>query len=187
MEAKGAPCMDEDAERMLRFASGDEAAFDELVRRYGQKLLAFADRFFHNRARSEETVQEVFLRVFEARKRYQPRARFSTWIYTIATRLCLNELRRRRPEAQAGGSEAEMFGSASPAQELEAARLARSVQRAVDELPENQRAALLLSRFEDKSYAEIAKILDVSEGAVKSLLFRATDELRRVLSQEEGS
>lgn len=186
MEAKGADHMDEDAERMLRFASGDEAAFDEIVRRYAPRLLGFVERFFHNRARSEETVQEVFLRVFEARKRYTPQARFSTWLYTIATRLCLNELRRRRPEEGAADAESMPGDPVTPAEELAAARLARAVQRAVDDLPENQRAALLLNRFGDHSYAEIAVVLGVSEAAVKSLLFRATDELRRVVRREEG-
>lgn len=187
MEAKGQSPMDEDAARMMRFASGDETAFEEIVRRHASRLLGFAERFFHNRARSEEVVQEVFLRVFEARKRYVPTARFTTWLYTIATRLCLNELRRSRPEERPLDVDGAGSGPATPAEELEAARLAGAIQRALDGLPANQRAALLLSRFADHSYAEIAAILGVSEAAVKSLLFRATDELHRIVRKEAGT
>jgi RNA polymerase sigma-70 factor (ECF subfamily) len=190
MEAEGTARMDQDAERMLRCAAGDVAAFEELFCRYAGKLLGFVDRFFHNRAQSEDVVQETFLRAFRARRSYSAKARFSTWLYTIATRVSLNELRRGRRlrPADVAAETAEAGASPpTPADELAAARLARAVQQATDALPENQRAALLLSRFADRSYAEIAEILGVSEAAVKSLLFRATDELRRVVQQEEGS
>jgi len=171
---------------MLRVREGDEAAFRELFKRHAAALVGFVDRFFYNRAVSEEVVQEVFLKVYRARKKYQPKSKFTTWLYTIATRASLNELRRgvfkqKRRELGEGDG-------ATPAVDDEVAgrRLRDRVAKILAGLPENQRAAFLLVRFGGRSYGEVAQILGLSESAVKSQIFRATDSVRRGL-EEDGS
>jgi len=170
---------------MLRVREGDEAAFRELFERHAAPLVGFVDRFFYNRAVSEEVVQEVFLKVYRARKKYQPKSKFTTWLYTIATRASLNELRRgvhkqRRQQLEEGNG-------AAPAVDEEVAgrRLRERVAGILEVLPENQRAAFLLVRFGGRSYSEVAEILGLSESAVKSQIFRATDAVRKGI--EDGS
>jgi RNA polymerase sigma-70 factor (ECF subfamily) len=176
---------------MLRVKDGDEQAFRALFGKHAAPLVAFADRFFHNRAQSEEAVQEVFLKVYRARRRYQPQARFSTWLYTIATRTCLNLLRGRPARAAEPLQEDSMAEGHSPIpaadQVLEGRRLQECVQAVLDRLPENQRAAMLLVRFTGRTYAEVARILGTTEAAVKSLLFRATEEVRTAVERLSGT
>lgn len=185
MSGMKTPTPDPDVELMLRVRIGDEAAFQALFRRHAAPLVGFVDRFFHNRAQSEEVVQEVFLKVYRARKRYEPRAKFTTWLYTIATRACLNEVRRNRPrrtEPLEDDPDTAAAGTVPAAdQMLEGRRLQELVERVLDRMPDSQRAAMLLVRFGACSYAEAAQILKTTEPAVKSLLFRATDELRQAL------
>ena len=179
---------DADVELMLRVKDGDEKAFAELFNRHAPRLVAYGDRFFHNRAIAEEVAQEVFLRLWRARKKYRPRARFTTWLYTIATRVCLNELRRRRhrPRQRAGGEEVDPPDNhADPGQVAQARQVAERLQAAADALPERQRAALWLVRLNGFSYRQVADILGMSQPAVKAALFRATEAIRQALARQD--
>jgi RNA polymerase sigma-70 factor, ECF subfamily len=130
-------------------------------------------------------AQEVFLRVYKSRERYQPEARFTTWLYRIATNLALNAIRDRRDEVSpdedaADGPSLERFVDPHPTveQHLMQGDRERLIRQAVDELPENQRAAVILHKYQEVDYRQIARILSISESAVKSLLFRAYGALR---------
>ena len=167
---------------MLAFRSGDAAAFDALFRRWSGPLLRYLDRMLRNPATAEELVQETFLRVHRARDRYAPEARFSTWLYRIATNLALNELRRPRrrdphDSLDAEGSPALVAATPQSDELADARRRGVAVTRALAELPERQRAALLQSAVAGRSYAEIAKALEVTEKAVKALVHRARSNL----------
>lgn len=173
---------------MLRVRDGDEKAFAELFNHHAPRLVAYGDRFFHNRAIAEEMAQEAFIRLWRAREKYRPRARFTTWLYTIATRVCLNELRRRRsrPRPQAGVEDCDQPGhEADPGQVAQARQTALRIQAAADALPDRQRAALWLVRLNGLSYRQVADILGMSEAAVKAALFRATDAIRQALAPAE--
>lgn len=169
---------DEDAELMLAFGRGDEAAFDRLFSRWGGRLLGYLQRLVADAATAEELVQETFLRVHRARRRYRAEARFSTWLYRIGTNLALNELRRprqRRPHASTDDDEAPLplvAGGSGPELHAQARLAVKDVARALDALPERQRAALWLSAVEGLSYAEVASALDTSTRSVKSLVHR---------------
>jgi RNA polymerase sigma-70 factor (ECF subfamily) len=182
-ERSSAP--DADAELMLRVREGDQAAFKELFERHAAPLVGFVDRFFYNRAVSEEVVQEVFLKVYRARKKYQPKSKFTTWLYTIATRASLNELRRGVFKQKRQQLEEANGATHSVDSEVEGRRLRERVAGILESLPENQRAAFLLVRFGGRSYEEVAQILGLSESAVKSQIFRATDAVRKGI--EDGS
>ena len=181
---------DPDVALMLAFCAGDGAAFDALFGRWAAPLLRYLERMLRDAAAAEELVQEVFLRVHGARERYQPQARFSTWLYRIATNLALNELRRpRRRERHASLEEA---GSAAlagegPAAEdvLDARRLSARVEQELAQLPERQRAALCLTAVEGLSYAEVAEALEISESAVKALVHRARTALAERIGDGE--
>jgi RNA polymerase sigma-70 factor (ECF subfamily) len=184
------PVADEDAQRMLAFRAGDVAAFDLLFRRWAAPLLRYLERLVRDAAAAEELVQEVFLRVHRARDRYVPEARFSTWLYRIATNLALNELRRprRRDPHESSDEEgaAPLAAPGSAPDELaHARRLGRAVERELRGLPERQRAALWLSAVEGLSYAEVAAVLDVTPQAVKALVHRARCTLADRLGEEE--
>lgn len=173
---------DQDAALMLAFCAGDGAAFEALFGRWAAPLLRYLERMLRDAAGAEELVQEVFLRVHGARQRYQPQARFSTWLYRIATNLALNELRRpRRRELhtsleEPGGAALAGVGPAAE-EELDARRLAARVDIELAQLPERQRAALCLTAVEGLSYAEVAEALEISESAVKALVHRARTAL----------
>jgi RNA polymerase sigma-70 factor (ECF subfamily) len=181
--------LDEDVRLMLAFRAGDSAAFDALFRRWASPLLRYLARMLRDAAAAEELVQEVFLRVHRARDRYAPEARFSTWLYRIATNLALNELRRPRrrerhesPDDEGGpGLAADASG---PDAAADARREAERVLRDLEELPEKQRAALCLAAVEGLSYAEIAEALEVSESAVKALVHRARSALVQRLGEK---
>jgi RNA polymerase sigma-70 factor (ECF subfamily) len=173
---------------MLALRAGDASAFDALFRRWSAPLLRFLERMLRDAASAEELVQEVFLRVHRARDRYAPEARFSTWLYRIATNLALNELRRpRRREPhrstdEEGGSEL-AAEAAAPEAVVDARRMGARVERELARLPEKQRAALCLTAVEGLSYAEVAEALEVSEQAVKALVHRARSALAERLRQ----
>jgi len=173
---------DEDAALMLAFCAGDGAAFEALFGRWAAPLLRYLERMLRDVAAAEELVQEVFLRVHGARQRYQPQARFSTWLYRIATNLALNELRRpRRRERHTSLEEpgSPVLAGEGPAAEdvLDARRLSARVDHELAQLPERQRAALCLTAVEGLSYAEVAAALEISESAVKALVHRARTSL----------
>ncbi|MDJ0852969.1 MAG: RNA polymerase sigma factor [Myxococcota bacterium] len=174
--------VDEDARLMLAFSQGEAHAFDALFRRWSGPLLRYLERMVRNRATAEELVQEVFLRVHRARDRYAPEARFSTWLYRIATNVALNELRRPRHRAPHGSTDdettPELPASGPPADDLvDARRLGRAAAAGLEGLPEKQRAALCLTAIEGLSYAEVAEALEVTDKAVKSLVHRARSTL----------
>ena len=189
---------DPDVVLMERVRDGDMEAFQVLFAKYSGALVKFAYRFLGSRDRAEEVAQTAFLQLFRARKRYKPKARFATFLYRIASNLCLNELRRfdysgkidsldvpEDPDA-AGASYAERLpdhDTPGPAQRLACREVAAEVKKVLKELPPNQRMALLLSRVDGFSYQEVAESLDTSVSAVKSLIFRATATLRRDLGE----
>lgn len=166
---------DPDVELMLAFRDGDEGAFDQLFRRWAGPLLGYLERMLGDGALAEELVQEAFFRVHRARARYEPRARFSTWLYRIATNLALNELKKpRRRHVHEEEEKVALRASGPGADEAVASRrLGVQVERELENLPERQRMALWLSAAEGHSYAEVASILDTSEKSVKALVHRA--------------
>lgn len=185
---------DPNVQAMERLRDGDMAAFDFLFTTYSKAIVGFAYRFLGSRHRAEEVAQTVFLQLFRARERYQPTARFSTFLYRIATNVCLNELRRFDYSGRIASLDLvdDVDGSwfadrladghsPGPAQCLSGREAAAEITKALKRLPPNQRAALLLSRLDGFSYLEVADALDSSLGAVKSLVFRATATLRRDL------
>ncbi len=179
--------IDSDLELMLRVRRGDVESFEVLLHRYRFSLVNYFSRLLRDRALAEDLAQEVFLRVYQARHRYQPEARFTTWLYRIATNLALNAIRDRkggcRP-AEAEDSEGDPLASRivdsrpTAEQQLMQSDRERIIREAVEALPENQRAAVILHKYQEVDYRQIAKILRVSESAVKSLLFRAYESLR---------
>jgi RNA polymerase sigma-70 factor (ECF subfamily) len=182
--------LEPDAELMLRVKEGDAHSFALLLQRHRNPIIHFLYRMVQNQALAEELAQEVFLRVYKARASYEPTAKFTTWLFRIATHLALNSLRDHRREklleSLDGGEESNGREPADAQPSVEQALLkearAREVRRAVAMLPEKQRAAVLMHKFEEMDYAQIAKVLDCSESAVKSLLFRAYETLRARLA-----
>ena len=183
--------LDSDAALMLRVRQGDAAAFEALVEKYKQPVANLIYRILRDATEAEDLAQQVFLQVYKAADRYRVTAKFSTWIYTIARNLCLNEIRRRsRHPADSmdiGSQENEDLparqfqdvASAQPPEELLRDELVRKIDLAVSELPENQRTAILLYREEEMSYEEIARVLDCSLSATKSLIHRGRETLKQ--------
>jgi RNA polymerase sigma-70 factor, ECF subfamily len=182
---------DPDVRLMLRAQEGDETAFPELFQRLGARVLQYVRRLVGSEARAEEITQDVFVQIFRFRHRYRPESKLSTWVFTIATNLCLNEL--RRPERQLRvdlwerrSDEGDRQDEPSlpdpqaidPEQGAAGRELAHALETAVAALPPKQRAALLLSRIDGMAYRDVADALGTTEGAVKALLFRATHGLR---------
>ena len=184
---------DPDVQLMLAFKQGDDDAFERLMRKHYRSVLNFIARFIGSAEVAEDLTQEVFLRIYRNRPRYTPKARFRTWMFTIARNLSLNEIRRSARSADViAQDEPELRSDAlfphhddnpsGPESDLLLRERREMVRRAIANLPENQRGAVLLRRFEDLSYAEIASVLGVSEKAVKSLLSRAKVNLKKHLS-----
>lgn len=178
---------DPDAALMVAFQGGDESAFRCLFQKYGRAMVAFCNHFVRDGARAEELAQDVFLKLHRSAERYQPTARFKTYLYRIASNHCLNEVRRgeyaarrqleREPEGEAGApTDPDQLASAaaSPEETALAAALGREVQALLARLPEKQRAAFVLGRLEGLSYEEVAEVLGTTVPAVKSLVHRAT-------------
>ncbi len=183
---------DDDVRLMLAFAAGDEAAFAALFERWSRPLLRYLERLVREAAVAEELVQEAFVRIHRARESYRPEARFSTWLYRIATHLAWNELRRPRrrvPHESVDGEEsAPLAAPGVPVDELvHARRVSAEVEGALAALPERQRAALWLAAVEGQSYAEVADALATSEVAVKALVHRARVALAEALAGCEGA
>ena len=179
--------VDSDLDLMLRVRQGDASSFDELLRRYRTPLVKYLYRLIRDQALAEDLAQEAFLRVYNARHRYRPDARFTTWLYRIATNLALNAIRdakgRQRQDTSNSGEDGEtsfefVDTRASVEQEMIETDRGRMIREAIESLPENQRAAVILHKYQDVDYRQIAKVLKVSESAVKSLLFRAYETLR---------
>jgi RNA polymerase sigma-70 factor, ECF subfamily len=184
---------DPDVRLMVQVRNDVDGAFEGLVERYQNRLVGI---FFHmvgSQEEAEDLCQEVFLRIYRARKGYRPRAKFSTWLFTIANNLALNHLRRkgRNPSISLGG----LTGSqpispvgkllegreGTPSSQMRQAELSDLVRDAMATLNEDQKMAVLLNKFEDMSYAEIADVMGRSPEAIKSLLARARNQLREHL------
>ena len=187
---------DPDIRLMLRVRDDDAAAFAELVELYQHRLVTVMHHLVGNKEEAEDLAQEVFLRVYRTRKKYRPRAKFSTWLFTIANNLALNALRTRqrkpvvplnvRDSGPLGPRPAEQLVRDrynQPGDRLQQQELAAIVQEALEGLNERQRAAVVLNKFEDMNYAEIAEVMGLTTKAVKSLLSRARENLRLALKQ----
>ncbi len=178
---------------MLRVQRDEPGAFAELVEAYWPRVFGRFCRALHDRQEAEDLAQEVFLRLYRSRKRYQPRARFTTWLFHISQNVARNALRARRrheclklgallcsqeelPALRRRGEEAD-----PPSRPLERSELAGAVRRAVSGLAGRQRLALELHQFEDHSYAEVASAMAMTPKAAKSLLYRARNQLRATL------
>jgi RNA polymerase sigma-70 factor (ECF subfamily) len=184
-----------DAEIMLRVAAGDEAGFSLLVEKYRRQMVHYMYRMVHNQAVAEEMAQEVFLRVYRARASYRAEAKFSTWLYRIATNLGVNQARDTRhergtqavyldqPDPETGISPD--VADATPTVEENMVREARlaAIRKHVMALPERQRTAVLMHKYQDLDYKQIGAVLKLSESATKSLLFRAYQTLRERLKE----
>ncbi len=188
---------DPDVQFMLRVSDGDHAAFEELVSRYQNRLIGFFFHLLRDRTVAEDLAQEVFLRVYRSRDRYQATARFSTWLFRIAHNLASNQKRgnSRRREIpltmkDSGGheirAEEEILAEKSalmPARLLDSREMQDIVRDALEELGERQKMAVLLHKFEGMSYQDIGDVMDLNVVAVKSLLARARGKLKDALEK----
>jgi len=182
--------LDPDAVLMLRVKQGDTEAFAQLVDKYKQPVINLAFRTLRDLTEAEDLAQNVFVQVYKSARRYHASAKFSTWLFTIARNLCLNEIRRRsrhpaesldQPHSEDGEQplhQVEDKGVPSPPQQLLHSELGEKILEVLSELPENQRTALLLCRQEDLSYEEIAEVLGCSLSATKSLIHRGRETLK---------
>jgi RNA polymerase sigma-70 factor (ECF subfamily) len=186
---------DPDIRLMLRVREDEPGAFEELVERYQHRLVAVMNHLVGNAEEAEDLAQEVFLRVYRARQKYRPRSKFSTWLFTIANNLALNALRarQRKPIVPLPSTDSGPLGprpaeqlvhdrGIGPMQRIQQQELAALVRQALEGLNERQRMAVVLNKFEDMNYAEIAEVMGLTTKGVKSLLSRARMNLRAALS-----
>jgi RNA polymerase sigma-70 factor (ECF subfamily) len=186
-----AAALDLDTELMIRVKEGDGASFGVLLDKHRSPVVHFLYRMVQNHAVAEELAQEVFLRVYRSRSTYEPTARFTTWLFRIATHLALNALRdgknerlQERLDDDSRDMPVRQVSDLRPSVEQSLVYQAKldEVRRAIAALPEKQRAAVLMHKYEEMEYAQIARVLNCSESAVKSLLFRAYETLRARLA-----
>ena len=184
-----------DAQIMLRVKAGDDSAFDYLIQKYRRPIINFMYRMAHNSAAAEDLAQEVFLRIYRSRSSYEPSAKFTTWLYRIATNLGMNYVRDTRherpentmnldePDAETG--QAPDLADKTPNVEEEIVRRERltAIRQKVEALPERQKMAVLMHKYQQMDYRQIAEVLKLSESATKSLLFRAYETLRTQLRE----
>jgi RNA polymerase sigma-70 factor (ECF subfamily) len=186
---------DPDVRLMYRVRDDEPGAFELLVEQYQHRLVAVMHHLVGNLAEAEDLAQEVFLRVYRSRKRYQARSKFSTWLFTIANNLALNCLRarQRKPVVPLHTTDSGPLGPrpaeqlvhddhSGPSQRLQREELAAVIQKALEGLNERQRVAVVLNKFEDMNYLEIAEVMGLTTKAVKSLLSRARMNLRAALT-----
>ncbi|MGF1511578.1 MAG: RNA polymerase sigma factor [Myxococcota bacterium] len=166
------------------------APFERLFRRYRGRMVSYAMKYVRRQDRAEELAQDVFVRVYTTR-RYEPSASFRAWLYRVATNLCLNEVRRGEyrvaREDLDDHAELSLGPGAGPEADFEARELTRRLEETLHGLPEKQRAAFLMARFEGLSHEEIASALGSSVPAVKSLIHRALERLRQRMEAEEAA
>jgi RNA polymerase sigma-70 factor, ECF subfamily len=184
-----------DAEVMLRVKAGDQSAFDYLVQKYRRPLVSFMYRMARNASSAEDLAQEVFLRVYRSRETYEASAKFTTWLYRIATNLAVNharDTRHERPEVTVSLDEPDedtgtTLDVADSHVSVEQAMLRRermmAIRKKVEALPERQKLAVLMHKYQQMDYKQIAEVLKLSESATKSLLFRAYETLREQLKE----
>jgi RNA polymerase sigma-70 factor (ECF subfamily) len=183
--------LDWDAELMLRVRDGDEVSFGVLLEKHRGPVINFLFRMVQNKAVAEELAQDAFLRVYKSRISYEPTAKFTTWLFRIATHLALNWIRDGRNEKRQASLDEESPDGAprevadrsrTAEQELVYQAKLREVRQAIRRLPAKQKAAVMMHKYEEMEYAQIADVLSCSESAVKSLLFRAYESLRARLA-----
>jgi RNA polymerase sigma-70 factor (ECF subfamily) len=179
-----------DAEIMLRVSAGDEAGYDLLIAKYRRPIVHFMFRMVHNQAVAEELAQEVFLRVYRSRQTYRAEARFSTWLYRIATNLGVNHARDHKlertastlyldePDSETGSTPDISDGALTVEQQMIRRERMDAIRQHVMALPERQRNAVLMHKYQEMDYKQIGDVLKLSESATKSLLFRAYQTLR---------
>ena len=184
-----------DAEVMLRVKAGDQAAFDYLVQKYRRQIVSLLYRMARNSAAAEDLAQEVFLRVYRSRQTYEASAKFTTWLYRIATNLAVNHARdtkHERPDVMASLDEqnpetGSTMDVADPRMSVEEELVRRermqAIRAKVEALPERQKTAVILHKYQQMDYKQIADVMKLSESATKSLLFRAYETLREELKQ----
>ncbi len=184
-----------DADVMLRVKAGDQSAFDYLVQKYRRPMVSFMYRMARNSSVAEDLAQEVFLRVYRSRETYEPSAKFTTWLYRIATNLAVNharDTRHERPEVQVSLDEPDEetgttieLPDGTPTAEQVIVRRERmlAIRKKVEALPEQQRLAVIMHKYQQMDYKQIAEVLKKSESATKSLLFRAYETLREQLKE----
>lgn len=182
-----------DAEIMVRVGEGDDAGFSILIEKYRKQIVHFMFRMTRNQAVAEELAQEVFLRVYRSRQSYRAEAKFSTWLYRIATNLGVNHARDTKhersaqnvyldqPDPETGTSPDVADSTLSVEQELVREERMNAIKKHVMALPERQRSAVLMHKYQEMDYKEIGQVLKLSESATKSLLFRAYQTLRENL------
>lgn len=187
--------VDSDAQMMLRVKAGDQSAFDYLVAKYRRSMVSFMYRMARNAAAAEDLAQEVFLRVYRSRGNYEASAKFTTWLYRIATNLAVNharDTRHERPEVtvsldepdEESGTTFELpDGNLSAEQAMVRRERMLAIRRKVEALPEQQRLAVIMHKYQQMDYKQIAEVLKKSESATKSLLFRAYETLREQLKE----
>ena len=186
---------DPDIRLMLRVRDDEPAAFEELVEQYQHRLVAVMNHLVGHPQEAEDLAQEAFLRVYRSRKKYRPRSKFSTWLFTIANNLALNTLRarQRKPVVPLPAQDSGPLGprpaeqlvpdtGTGPMQKVQNRELCEVIRRALDGLNDRQRMAVVLNKFEDMGYAEIAEVMGLTTKAVKSLLSRARENLRAALA-----
>jgi RNA polymerase sigma-70 factor (ECF subfamily) len=184
-----------DAEVMLRVKAGDQSAFDYLVQKYRRPLVSFMYRMARNSAVAEDLAQEVFLRVYRSRATYEASAKFTTWLYRIATNLAVNharDTRHERPEVMVSLDEPDeetgttldvADGTITAEEALVRRERMRAIRGKVEALPERQKLAVMMHKYQQMDYKQIAEVLKLSESATKSLLFRAYESLREQLRE----
>jgi RNA polymerase sigma-70 factor, ECF subfamily len=184
-----------DAEVMLRVKAGDQSAFDYLVQKYRRPMVSFMYRMARNSAAAEDLAQEVFLRVYRSRDSYEASAKFTTWLYRIATNLAVNharDTRHERPEMtvsldepdEESGTTIELpDGKLTAEQTMVQRERMLAIRQKVEALPELQRLAVIMHKYQQMDYKQIAEVLKKSESATKSLLFRAYETLREQLKE----
>jgi len=184
-----------DAEIMLRAKAGDQSAFDYLVQKYRRPMISFMYRMARNAAAAEDLAQEVFLRVYRSRASYEASAKFTTWLYRIATNLAVNharDTRHERPEVtvsldepdEESGTTLELpDGNLTAEQVMVRRERMLAIRSKVEALPEQQRLAVIMHKYQQMDYKQIAEVLKKSESATKSLLFRAYETLREQLKE----
>src|ERR1700730_12689481 len=182
-----------DAEIMLRVREGDDSGFSILIEKYRKQIVHFMFRMSRNQAVAEELAQEVFLRVYRSRQTYRAEAKFSTWLYRIATNLGVNHARDTKyertaqnvyldqPDPETGTSPDVADSTPNVEQDLVRDERMQAIRKHVMALPERQRSAVLMHKYQEMDYKEIGEILKLSESATKSLLFRAYQTLRENL------
>jgi RNA polymerase sigma-70 factor (ECF subfamily) len=184
-----------DAEVMLRVKAGDESAFDYLVHKYRRPLVSFMYRMARNTAAAEDLAQEVFLRVYRSRQTYEASAKFTTWLYRIATNLAVNHARDTRherpevtvsldePDEETGTTLDVADGTVTAEEALVRRERMLAIRSKVEALPERQKLAVIMHKYQQMDYKQIAEVLKLSESATKSLLFRAYETLREQLKE----